>query len=237
MDKIIDHIFIISRCSNFKRRKYLDKQLSYLGITNYQYWYVPDFDFDNSNIFKKLYGEKISLSNRRTSIGHYFLWKMCNDLEYDNILIIEDDVEFIKDLNIYKKIIDDFNEVKHKFDIYMFDYFKDYNYSHIIDKYIFADCYFVNRNGLKFLINQHERYNLIVDHYFYDFSKNDNEYLCILNDFFGTKLIFLKEDKEMKLGISPIHLCIEPSKYEELKLYKESIDNPELYYKIEDDNT
>ena len=161
-NKYFDHIYVISWCQNFDRRKHIDEQFKKLGITNYQYWYMASYDLENSKIFKPGV-EILNIHRKRSSLSHYTLWKTCYELEYDNILIIEDDAEFIDDLTKIQEMLELY--INTDSDIYMFDYIYNTSNEYLTD-YLFATCYAVHRYGLQYLIKQHEKYNIQCDHYF-----------------------------------------------------------------------
>lgn len=174
LNNYFDHIFIISACKSFKRRENMDIQMKLINCDKYSYWYGPAYDFSNSKIFKEN-TNVTKLSYLRCSFAHYSLWKTCYELEYDNVLILEDDTMFLKNIDKCYKILDKFYNKKNNSDIYLFDYvfnnlslnsitFEDINIR--IDKYLLGDNYYVNKKGLEYLIKMHEKMNYVCDMYF-----------------------------------------------------------------------
>ena len=207
-NKYFDHIYVISWCQNFDRRKHIDEQFKKLGITNYQYWYMASYDLENSKIFKPGV-EILNIHRKRSSLSHYTLWKTCYELEYDNILIIEDDAEFIDDLTKIQEMLELY--INTDSDIYMFDYIYNTSNEYLTD-YLFATCYAVHRYGLQYLIKQHEKYNIQCDHYFFDLNKNyifitTNYCINTDNNKYMISMDFDIEDIKMILKLSPIKIC------------------------------
>lgn len=215
LNNYFDHIFIISRCINFDRRKYMDKQLQILGVHNYSYWYVPDYDFENSLIFKK---RDMQIGHQRCTFGHYSLWKTCYELKYNHILVLEDDTEFIKNIDIYNKLLEEFNHKKSQSDIYLFDYlFEIYDNFKF---YLLSDNYYVNQNGLEYLIRKHEKYYMPSDQYFFQ-QLNSTKYISFsyINSWYGkndeiidTTVILDEKDLAIRLNVSSQFLSIQPDK-------------------------
>ena len=211
-NKYFDHIFVISRCINFDRRKNIDKQFTKLGITNYQYWYVPDYDLEHSKVFK--YDSKKLIEQQRCTLGHYTLWKICYELKYDNILIFEDDIIFEDNLDLIQNMLDEY--AKSNSDIYLFDYKLRHSQNEYSD-YLSTAAYYINQKGLKYIIKQHEYYNSLSDQYwfkfntdFIDIDKGYNIFVTITPNY-KINFHFDKEDLETKLNISSIRFCKQPA--------------------------
>ena len=217
-NKYFEHIFVISRCKNFERRKNLDKELERIGITNYQYWYMPDYDFKNSLIFKFGY-KNMPISRQRCNFAHYSLWKTCYELNYNYILIIEDDAKFIDDLQKINEALENYK--KQEYNIYMLDYALneiDKNSSEYLINYLLGTCYVVNTKGLEYLIRCHEKYNIQIDHYFLKFNK---KYIEINSHYFyfdiSIPLYFDEKDISTNLEVSPIKICKQLNYYDKLE--------------------
>ena len=230
-NKYFDHVFIISRCKNFEKQQIMDQNLKNLELTDYQYWWVPDYSFNNSLIFKE---NDLNLNHARCSFGHYSLWKMCYERELKNVLIIEDDLCFLKDTNTIKEMLELYYSKRDNIDIYLFDY--NYSFSITLEEnnnyiylpsYILGTCYsLTNSNSFEYLINLHEKTYLVCDNYFIDYTNilNDNyisiEYMHMLNTKKSKSVII---DKFIKLDISPIRIGIQPD-----KIYKD-IEDKNIY--------
>ncbi len=186
-NKYFDHIYVISRCKNFDRRNHIDYIFDKIGITNYTYWYVPDFNFKDSKIFKE--NKYITKeSRRRCAFGHFSCWKCLYELDYDNILIVEDDASILYNEESIQEILDEFEQKKDISDIYMFDNIF-YSGDDFANLYYIGTMYYCNRKGLDYLIRQHEKYNIMNDLYFYDFEKTRN-----------SELNFIKVEWDLHLG-------------------------------------
>jgi hypothetical protein len=213
-DSYFDHIYVISRCKNFNRRNIINYQCKKLNIRNYNYWYVPDYDFNNkdSKYFVDHSNTHELASTQRATFGHYTLWKTCYELNYDNVLIIEDDALFIDDESIISNALNTYK--KNNYDIYMFDYWNVYETPDMIG-YILSTCYCANKKGLEYLINMNEKYYLYTDCYFYKFKdhiKNLNEYSFYHDCFKDVKITLNNEYLNLKFEVSPEKICYQNDK-------------------------
>ena len=160
--KYFDHIYIITSCQNIDRQQKMDQKLKKLGITNYQYWWVPNYDFNNSLIFKET---DLLFGHARTTFGHYSLWKVCYERQLKNVLILEDDLCFLKDINNIEEMLELYYSKRDKTDIYLFDYINyssidinEDNYKNKLQLYYLCSCYtLINNNSFEYLINLHEK--------------------------------------------------------------------------------
>ena len=156
-NKYFDHIYVLSKPSSFDRRKILDKEFERIGLKNYQYCY----GFENNLIdYSKYYNNDIKKEHIMTTIGHYSIIKTAYELGYENILIFEDDVRFLKDLNKIQEQLDIFQNEKDNIDFYYFD--------HIIVANIlicFFDAIYLNRHAMEYMIYCIENHLAIIDSY------------------------------------------------------------------------
>ena len=230
LNNYFDHIFIISACKNFKRRENMDIQMKLINCDKYSYWYGLQYDFSsNSKIFKE--NTNANLSHLSCSFAHYSLWKTCYELEYDNVLILEDDTMFLKNIDKCYEILDNFYNEKNNSDIYLFDYvFIDsitFEVNIRIDKYLLGDNYYVNRKGLEYLIKMHEKMNYNCDTYFdkiidlntgQNIKYENNKVLYLKYHYFnGAKFAIFEYDTNnnipfIKLNVSDERLSIQQDK-------------------------
>ena len=224
-----DHIFVLSRCSNFERRENLNRELKRIGLYDYvTYLYQPDsklLDYKSSKLSETVF---------RCKNAHYNCIKMSYELGYENILILEDDIHFLKDLEEIKNQLEIFRNLKNNVDIYLFGYipYKVIINNKITNGYYSADCYYLNRHGMEFLIYLYENYpDLPSDCLFFEEFKNFNYFNCYfvheeysigfdLNIGESTKLL------PININISPLRLVIES--------IITSLENP--YYNCKDIN-
>lgn len=219
MNRYFEHIFIVSACKFTERRQYMDKQMEYLGVKDYTYWYVPDYNFTNSLIFKD--NPAIDDAHKRCIFGHYSLWKICYELGYDNVLIIEDDAKFISNISEYNRILKEFDDNRNLSNIYLFDYIDFDIYENNIDAhaYMLCTCYYVNNKGLKYLIDKHETYNMHCDSYFVksnnplpDSDNNDLIITNVENNGYTYNIRFNNDDILGMVNVASKRLCIQCDK-------------------------
>ena len=225
-NKYFDHIFILSRCSNFERRENLNKELKRIGLYDYvTYLYQPDSELLNYN------SSKLSKKAFRCKYAHYSCIKMSYELGYDNICILEDDMIFLKSIDEIEKQLEIFLENKINSNIYLFDYIQNNTYKHN-DQYFLADFYWLDKHGMKYLIYLLETCPNIM---------NDSIFLPYLNNFveYSTYMILSKEiidyiniKKEnnilpININISPKRICVQSqilNENNQYLVYKNEID-------------
>jgi len=199
-NKYFNHIFVISGCSNFERRNWIDQEFKRVGIEHFNYWY-------NFSDNKRLILNKIRLNHNYIAYGHYSLIKTCYELGYDNVLIFEDDVCFLNDLKTIYNTLEEFDKIKPEINACLFDYLPwD---EHII---LFADCYYLDRKGMEYLINCLETYPLNVDCYWYKellYPNNFDRLDLLYNTATDYGDINISIDKPIQLYLSPTVLCIQ----------------------------
>lgn len=220
-NKYFDHVFIITRCQSFLRQQKMDKKLKELGLTDYQYWWVPDYDLKNSQIFKD---NGLKIGHQRCTIGHYTLWKMCYERQLRNVLILEDDLCFLKDTNTIKEMLELFYSKRDMLDIYLFDW-QLWNQTEHLNMYWLCSCYvLVSEKGINQMIKYQEKYNLVCDNLLIDnITKNKDyilHYTTMGNERVSKDIYVSKDDTLTELKVSPIRLGIQVDKN-----YNQVLDN------------
>ena len=162
-NKYADKYYVISWTKNFDKRKRLEKQFIDIGLENYEYKYSvnvkylinpPEFMIDIH-----LY----------CTFTHYITIKEAYELGYESIIIMEDDLSFLKDIDEIKKQLDTYYNTG---DIVLFDYI---SLSKLNSKvYFFTSCYRLNRNGMKYMIDNIEDHLYIIDNYFINCGENES---------------------------------------------------------------
>lgn len=173
-NKYADEYYVISYVKNFEKRKKLEKQFKKIGLNKFKYYFSV-----NSNLLKTLPVFKDITSKHfwilekhlYCTLTHYFAIKEAYDLGYESIIIIEDDVNFLKDK---KEIENQLDKYYLSGDIVLFDYIKKDDI-----QYVLSDFYRLNRNGMKYLIENIEDHLYIIDNYFSE--KIDYMYFFTLN--------------------------------------------------------
>ena len=176
-NKYFDHIFCIHYISEdrIERHNQLIKELKRVGIyDNKIFEFIYDIDNSFSNIiynneyllkrFKCLDYEKNSKYALRVTINHLQALYISKLLGYNRILILEDDICFLKDLNKIEEILENnINSLK-QYNLCLYDYI-DYDLM-----YVFADCYALNTDGINILIdnitNNYNKDIYVIDTYF-----------------------------------------------------------------------
>lgn len=205
-NKYFDNIYIISRCLYIDRRKKLEKELQRINLTNYNYWYNCDNQLIDYNRYEI---NNLTIPQIRCTFAHYTLIKTLYELNYDNVLIMEDDIAFLKDINEVNNQLEIFFENKQQNNYYLFDYI------YFSSNYYNASMYYLDRKGMEYLIYCIENYPLINDNFAYDnniqnFIKTNNNGYVIYNVANGNKIdIFLKNDILPNIKISPIRIAIQ----------------------------
>jgi hypothetical protein len=165
--KYVDHIFIMHHINN---EKYINiqKQLEYLDILNSGIcdFYYDFNDYSYSNICKNIYN----------------IIKISNLMNFNRIIIIQDDIRCIKDKN---KIIEYLDNLPDNFDICLFDYQIVNNYTFNKDRKInnyyfgydelYSDAFcIISKTGInKSLEHCNETNNeILVDHIFNEILDN-----------------------------------------------------------------
>ena len=218
-NKYFDHIFVLSRCSNFDRRVKLLAEFARIGLSNYTIIYQPDselLDYDNTTLTKERY---------RCKYAHYHCCKMSYELGYDNICILEDDMIFLKDINEIENQLEIFLRKKNESDIYMFDYIIVKPFDCLT--YYLADFYWLNRKGMQFMIYISEHYkNIMNDAIFLDNYKNVNSFIFYYYNN-EREIINLPEEEHILpliINISPIRICVQSQIMNKENTYKYNYD-------------
>ena len=167
-NKYFDHIYILSGCSNFERRKQLEDEFKRVGLSNYNWWYNCHNELMDKNKFCSLIDDTV----KNIAFGHYSIIKTCYDLGYENVLVMEDDIRFLKDINEIENQLNIFLENKDKCDCYYFDYF-------ILGKLIYNfDCVYLNRRAMEYLIYCTENFGFNMDMNMPEYYLEENSFIC-----------------------------------------------------------
>lgn len=101
MKTIFDKIYVINLIENNVRRKFIEKEFKHYKL-DFEFIYTIDyynlFDKYKNDFFNvyDLWGNKINLRLFGCTLGNYMAVKQAYEFGYKNVLIIEDDVCFIK---------------------------------------------------------------------------------------------------------------------------------------------
>lgn len=95
--------------------------------------------------------------NARCTYGHYFMIREAYELGYERVLFIEDDVRFLKDVDMIEHVLDNLNfDTDPELNAIMYDWClidKEYDEAPV---YVLASCYALTRHGMKYFIENYE---------------------------------------------------------------------------------
>lgn len=184
--KYFDHIYCIHFVDYKEREEELKKELKRVGILDseifsFKYTFRTPLDntlYESYNFMRERNNEWFKISMLNLAIGHYSCMKESLGLGYERILIIEDDVAFLKNLDEIERIL----ESSPHADIELYDKCgtkenwdsclkskinKDYcSYSLLWC----ASCYSVNRKGMEHITSCQEQKFNVADFYTNNFS-------------------------------------------------------------------
>lgn len=211
-DKYFNNIYVVSRCSNFQQREKLEREFKRIGLKNYNWFYNCDDELINYERFIDYHRSKAAV---RCTIGHYRLIKTLYELNYDNVLIIEDDVHFLKDINKIKKQLELFNKQKNLCNCYFFSYVIYQKISIFL-----ADFYYMDRKTMKYLIYCYEHFPCPNDNYLFTNYLYPNNNGSVTMKFKGTSSDTFVEAKipqeanllPLQIILAPQRICVQPDK-------------------------
>ena len=178
-EKKFDAIYCISLADNISRRDDLKKELSRVGILNLNifHWKITV----KNELYKYIWNNPSLKANKwwfhltgtlNCTLEHYAVYKECLALGYKRVLILEDDVVFLKDIKEIEKAIDNIPE---NYDILKFNsYFSgtegeiqkvindnkinDYYFDYSSLQQISAACYAVSSKAMIILSKYQETF-------------------------------------------------------------------------------
>ena len=178
-DEKFDAIYCISLADNITRRDDLKKELSRVGILNSNifHWKITV----KNELYKYIWNNPSLKANKwwfhltgtlNCTLEHYAVYKECLALGYKRVLILEDDIVFLKDIKEIEKAIDNIPE---NYDILKFNsYFSgtegeiqkvindnkinDYYFDYSSLQQISAACYAVSLKAMLILSKYQETF-------------------------------------------------------------------------------
>ena len=216
-EKYFDHIYILSRAKNIESRNELVKELKRINLSNYHWWYNCDNMLIDYNRYRKDIDTAFDDHVIRCTFGQYSLIKTAYELGWEDILIFEDDVRFLKDINEIENQLNIFLENKNIIDGYFFDYlhFK----TGLIE---LSSGFYINRKLMEYLIYCMEHYHLAIDNYIPEHLLYPNDCINIFYDYlykfdgYVTEHIDIpSEILPIQIMLSPKLLCIQPDKIDQ----------------------
>lgn len=150
--KYFDAIYCLHYLPNKERGKTIQAELDRIGIgssgiLHYKYTYPSPFD---KVLLKSLpYNKKFVLQHVlpraiNAGMGYYSIYQEALGLEYNKVLVIEDDVAFLKDLNELEDIL---NHIPEEWDFLRFDKTNNSQCAHMLKTLVRGPYFSGNYTG------------------------------------------------------------------------------------------
>lgn len=170
-DKYFDHIYCVHFLPYKDRLAKITSELKRVGILDsgifsWQYtWDTPFYDVLSRTSINKA----LSVGYMKCGLSQYYCHKEAYDLGYDRILVLEDDISFLKDLDKIQEILEATPE---DYDLVLYDntgrnpakyhQYREKNqindfFCHYDNDMILASCYGASRNFMKHKIECEEK--------------------------------------------------------------------------------
>ena len=197
--KYFDRIYCLHFVPYTERKELLEIELERVGILNsnifeYFFTYGNQQEEKFKQYVKKVRPqiEKDKFINIPILYGHYSIVKKAEKEKLKHILIIEDDIRFLKNLNLIEQIIknrpQDANLILYDKFITNPNLIKQFkpvnNYYNTFECCCSAGCYSLDNKGIKHLLYKYETFPQIADGYFYaakEFLNGLNYYCSNIN--------------------------------------------------------
>lgn len=194
-----DQIYCLNLSHRHDRRKTMTKQFDYLGLSSAS---NMDWRFSTSHPFSDISAQVFNVTRKglfklpnevNCAREHYSMVKMAYDFGYSNVLIMEDDILFLKDPDIFEHTLDSIPE---DWDILQFGGFvlnlkdkerkknlenfeslrKKNPYGGWISGYKAWNCsmYALSRKGMEYYMASQEKFYTVADNPLYYASLNKN---------------------------------------------------------------
>lgn len=160
-----DHIFVITYTKNSLRRELLECEFSRVNIKDFEYVYNTTYKYA---VIPNLLSVEQNLNN--CTFAHYQTIKNSYELGYENILILEDDIRFLKNVNEIEEIINKYpppGKLNSPYD--------EVHYDYVLSPVLYTDFYIyctgsmysLNQKGMKYAIDMLEKYEIGADMMYY----------------------------------------------------------------------
>ena len=217
--KYFDHIYCVHFVEYKERRLELMEELNRVGILDsgifsFKYTFRTPLDnvlLNSYNFSRASDAEKFDVPKLNLAMGHYACIKEALGLEYKRILLLEDDIAFLKDLGEIERILE---ESPH-YDIELYDKCGDEEIWQfflknrpINDDYCgysllwCTSCYSLNKRGMEHIVKCQETKFNVADFYTNEFAP--------YNDFNGNRQL-IYDGVRRAVSIKNI-ACQKPSK-------------------------
>ncbi len=188
-----DHIVVLTLSNRPDRQQSIMQQLKYIGmvdVSDVEFWYATPFPYNGliCEAFNAKYGKQMfDFPNEfDCARNHYGIVRKAFDLDYKNVLIMEDDIAFLKDSDKFISYID---AIPDDFDILRgsaftikdikSDKLKTYNKWWVCDKdtnLYYTSMYALSRKGMEYYLTYMDQQFTLADNPlavsgYYDFIK------------------------------------------------------------------
>lgn len=198
--KYVDHIYVVDFTKTTNNRVIMTKELKRLGM--YDIDLLTIFSNISTPFYKELYKhfntndslDKCYAYNFDCTMAHYFCIKQAYELGYDHIMVLENDMCFLKNKQYIKNILESCYESYDRFDTFVLDNnipltnIFSLNYSDYVEDLqnfntVFlcnegglrsAGCNIYNRKAMTQIIQYYENFNFVIIDV-YETNNNSNK--------------------------------------------------------------
>ena len=171
---LIDNIFIINLETRKDRKNKMINEMKKQNITNFEFFKAIKPNIEEVNKWNKNFCIETPRDDYKIGClgclkSHLEVIKISIERRYNNVLILEDDTEFVRN---YNELFNDLNEINNSFDMFYLAGSHignkipiTNNVMKIIGTYT-TGSYIINKKAMEFFINNIEGYNKEVDVFF-----------------------------------------------------------------------
>lgn len=114
----VDHVVVMG-CTKYKlRQEFIKRELDMLGITSYTSLMQPNSSIAEHVLHSVPHRGLDSRAVSNTWFNHYYAIRLCHDMGYDRVLLLEDDAAFLTD---HRAIREALSEVKDGYSLLLLD--------------------------------------------------------------------------------------------------------------------
>lgn len=207
-----DICYVLNLSTRADKRAFMESQFDKLGFDNIYnndwmyYHFATPFPYNNiiANAFNATKKGQFTKANEYDCArNHYSIVKECYDRGFEHILVMEDDIKFINNIDLFINFL---NTIPDDYDVLQFGGFTvDKRINDILDLYdkgIYwsthkdvavwnASMYALSRKGMQYYISFMNKFFWVADGPLYKAPINDK----IINTYISTIPIVIQEDK------------------------------------------
>ena len=209
-----DICYVLNLSSRPDKRKFMETQFNKMGFDNiyennwYHYHYATEFKYNEliADAFNRSGKGKFTKPNEYDCArNHYAIVKECYDRGFNSVLIMEDDIKFIKDSKLFIKFIDN---IPDDYDVLQFGAFTvDPKVLDILNKFnknIYwtthryvhtwnCSMYALSRKGMQYYLAFMNKFFWVADGPLYKAPVNHK----LINSYLSTVPIVIQADKDL----------------------------------------